>query len=151
MEHRRSYGGRAAGLVALAIVLVGCGDPDEPSTTPSVEAEAGAAPTVDSLTGVWLRDGHALFVSFTDDGRFAADPTRDSLDASPYGTGTYEIEGNTIRFVFDATAVCTMGDTSAWTVSQPEPNRLEVKVTEDGSGDCRWGLGDHRFVRIGDS
>jgi hypothetical protein len=124
---------------------------DEPSTRPSIEAGAGTAPTVDSLTGTWFREGHALFVSFTDDGRFAADPTRDALDASPYGAGTYEIEGNTIRFVFDATAVCTKGDESAWTVSQPEPNRLEVNVTEDGSGDCRWGVGEHRFVRLSDS
>lgn len=135
-------------------MLVGCGDADEPPAAPSAEASvgdaAGTAPTVDSLTGTWVRNGHPLFVSFTDDGRFAADPTRDLLDASPFGAGTYEIEGNTIRFVFDASAICTKGDTSEWTVSQPEPNRLEVNVIEDGNGDCKWGLGEHRFVRIGD-
>lgn len=140
-----------AGVISLAIALVGCGGADEPPTTPNVEDGAEAAPTVDSLTGVWLRNGHALFVSFTDDGRFAADPTRDSLDATPYGAGTYKIDGNTITFVFDATAICTEGDTSVWMVSQPEPDRLEVDVVEDGSGDCRFGSGDHRFVRIGDS
>lgn len=150
-SERRRHRRISAGVLGLAIMLVGCGETDEPPTSPSVQTGAGAAPTVESLTGVWLRDGHALFVSFTDNGRFAADPTRDALDASPFGAGTYEIEGNTLRFVFDATAVCTKGDTSAWTVSQPEPNRLEVNVTEDGSGDCRWGLGEHRFVRIGES
>lgn len=138
-------------MVALAIVLVGCGGIDEPRTTPSVEAGAGAAPTVDTLRGVWLRDGHSLFVSFSNEGRFAADPERDALDGTPFGAGTYEIDGNTIMFVFDNTEICTEGDTSVWTVRQPEPDRLEVTVTDDGSGDCRWGSGDHRFVRLGDS
>jgi hypothetical protein len=149
----------AAGVVGLAIVLVGCGGNDEPptrrsvqpSTTPSEDAGAGAPPTVDSLTGVWLRSGETLFISFTDDGRFAADPLRDSLDATPVGAGTYEIDGDTITFVFAATLICTEGDTSVWIASQPEPDRLEVEVIEDGSGDCSWGLGDHRFVRLGDS
>jgi hypothetical protein len=147
----RPHGRIAAGVVGLAIMLVGCGGTDEPPMTPSVEAGAGAAPTVDSLTGVWLRSGHALFVLFTRDGRFAADPVRDSLQASPYGAGTYEIDGNTITFVFAATPICTEGDTSVWVASQPEPDRLEVDVTEDGSGDCRWVLGEQRFIRIGDS
>jgi hypothetical protein len=147
---RRSHRRIAAGAVGLAIALVWCGGADEPSTTPSAEAGAGSAPTMDSLAGVWLRSPETLFVSFTDDGRFAADPLRDSLDATPAGAGTYEIDGNTITFTFADTPACTEGDTSVWIASQPESDRIEVEVTEDGSGDCTWGLGDHRFVRLDD-
>ncbi len=149
-KHRRI----AAGVVGLTIVLAGCGGTDEPSTSPSVEAGTVAAPTVDSLTGVWLRTGETLiglYVLFTDDGRFTADPQRGVLYGDPYAAGTYEIDGNTITFVFAETVICTEGDTSAWTASLPEPDKLEVDVTEDGSGSCSWGLGAQSFIRVGDS
>lgn len=149
----RSHRWIATGLVGLTIVLVGCGGTGELQSTPSLEAGAGAAPTVASLTGVWLDTRDSLYVLFTDDGRFSADPTRGYLHATAYASGTYEIDDNRITFVFAETEICTEGQTSTWTASHPEPGDLEVEVTDDhdGSGNCRWGLGGHSYIRVGDS
>jgi hypothetical protein len=152
MKRARAHRRIAAAVIGLAMMLVGCGGTDEPPITPSVEAGVGAALTVDSVSGVWFRaGGFPLYVLFAEDGRFTADPVRGFLYNTPYGAGTYEIEGNTIRFVFADTEVCTEGEPSAWTASHPEPDKLEVEVTDDGSGECVWGLGDQSFVRVGDS
>ena len=149
MNRRR---GRRLVALAAAVVLVACGGgTTEPTITASAEAGTGATPTVDRLEGVWLDAEANLFVLFTNGGRFAADPVRGFLYNTPYGAGSYKIEGNTITFVFANTEVCTKGETSTWTASLPEPDELVVEVTDDGSGNCNWGLGDHKLLRVGDS
>ena len=132
-------------------MLVACGGGTTDFTTASAQASVGLAPTIDRLAGVWLDTEELLYVVFTEEGRVAADPERGHLYFTPYFEGTYQIEGNTIAFTAVHTEICTEGDTSAWTASVSEPRKLEVEVIEDGTALCAWGLGDHEFIRVGDS
>jgi hypothetical protein len=141
---------RLVALVAVVAVSACGGGTTDPPITAGAQATAGAAPTVDRLEGVWLDSEGDLWVLFTNRGRFAADPVRGYLYNTPYGAGTYKIEGNTISFLFANTEVCKKGDASAWTANLPEPDELVVEVTDDGTH-CHWGLGDHKLTRVGDS
>lgn len=85
-------------------------------------------PTVDRLAGIWLMEGESLMLSFGSDGMFAFIP-----DGDVGGFGTYEVDGQTITFVYTGGRFCSGG--FEWNASLPGDGRLRA-VNVSSSSPC---------------
>jgi len=110
-------------------------------------------PTPDRLTGIWARvQGPDLqptqFVArFSSDGTFVFDNSGE-FDSFPPIVGTYVVQGDTIKFKNEQTAICPVGDRWAFRATLSRDGRLDIEVIEDGTGRCRHGVGtEWTFVR----
>ena len=90
--------GLVAAMAVLAAVIVVASRPASDSTDVDVPAVHGAAPTLETLQGIWLFDGGpdggetGMLMRFDPDGTFAID-AYGALDSAPATQGTFRIEG----------------------------------------------------------
>lgn len=85
-------------------------------------------PTVDRLAGIWLMEGGSLMLRFGSDGTFAFIP-----DGDVGGFGTYEVDGQTITFVYTGGRFCSGG--FEWNASLLGDGRLRA-VNVSSSSPC---------------
>jgi hypothetical protein len=83
-------------------------------------------PTVDRLAGIWLMEGESLMLSFGSDGMFAFIP-----DGDVGGFGTYEVDGQTITFVYTGGRFCSGG--FEWNASLLGDGRLRAMNVSSSS------------------
>jgi len=167
-RQRRRVGSRRAGvlgvvaaLAATAAVVSGLtaltGDGGA-GTPPSKEVIVGGlVPTASRLAGIWLLDGGttaspgegALLVRFSPDGTVVFD-SWGTLDTTPAVRGTYRLEGRVVSFRAGSQSIaCRAGDTWTWQAGLPEEGRLKAVIVEDGTDNCRTGLGTElTFTRV---
>lgn len=146
-----------AGLVAAAVFVgirtlrQGAEESPTPGTAPS--APIGAAPTVESLAGIWIvDDDNPLLGRFSMDGSFAFDNIG-TLDTDPAATGTYQIDGRIITFTNGKSRICPEGDRYAWRAGLTEAGRLHVfheEVVDDVADDCDL-VGEQTWTRVSPS
>jgi hypothetical protein len=112
-------------------------------------------PTPDRLAGIWARQEGPnlqptqLLIRFSRNGDVAYDDLG-LLDSTPAILGNYSVAGDTITFRAGPESVaCEDGDTWAFRASLTQDGQLNVEVTEDGTGNCRVGLGtEWVFARV---
>lgn len=162
IEDRRKRGRRAllAGAVAAAVVIPVVGviafrtlgadesAPPEIATPPSVGSDKtflkGAAPTSESLEGLWRVDNEQLLVRFTAPDRIAFDD-RGTIYSDPAVSGRYVVSGDLITFTVTGGYARCDGQTFEMRASLPEPGALRF-VPLSGFGNCateqddRWVL-----------
>jgi hypothetical protein len=125
--------------VAVAVVL---SRPDDARRTdvgdPPPDTVQGAAPTIDTLAGIWLNDNmragganDGLLMELNPDGTFAIDGYG-LLDSGPATQGTYEIRGGEIAFSVGRSARCPLGEAFSLRAGIPEDGRLHTVMTEPG-------------------
>lgn len=153
MEKRLVRLSAAAILMALATAACagGTGRGDNQPSEPQAEATAaeaaatieGLPPTKNRLAGIWLADEEVtpLLVRFSPDGTFAIDDGAGPLDTAPAGSGTYEVDGETIRFMNERSRVCNEGDRWTFQARLPEDGRLHTVITDDAADACSRGAG----------
>jgi hypothetical protein len=73
------------------------------------------APTAEDLLGIWLLEHGDTLLRFGADGTFVIN-NGEPLTTNPDRTGTYSIDGTTLRFVQEEKADCPAGSVDVWTV-----------------------------------
>ncbi len=125
-----------------------------PSTAPSGSESAaasptatveGSAPTAEALLGIWLLELGDTLMRLGADGTFVIN-NGEPLTVDPDRTGTYSIDGITLRFLQDAKADCPGGSVDVWTVGLLADGLLRGMIVESP---CPPGPGAHGdWVRI---
>jgi hypothetical protein len=111
---------------------------------PSATVE-GMAPMAEALLGIWLLQPGDTLLRFASDGTFAIN-NGEPLAVDPDRTGTYSIEGTTMRFLQEAKTDCPGGSVDVWTVGLLENGLLRGMIIESP---CPPGPGAHGvWVRI---
>jgi hypothetical protein len=131
--------GLVAALAVLAAVIVVASSP-KPDVPVDVGTDVqGAAPTLETLRGIWLFDGGpdggetGMLMRFDPDGTFAID-AYGSLDSAPATQGTFRIEGDLVRLEVDPSARCATGETFTFRTGLPDVGRLDTVMVEPGCG-----------------
>lgn len=143
-----------AGLVIAGVVLgiATLRGTDERPAAPPTQPEApgpdapaleGAPPTVERLVGVWVTESGGLMAQFTDEGRWIIDDGG-LLDTSPWGRGTYEVEGGTVTLESQRSGVRTCW---RWDAALPEDGRL-LTVTRDDPGCSTFAGREDSWIRV---
>jgi hypothetical protein len=135
----------ALGVAAVAIVVASRPEPVQ-SVVVGDRAVHGAAPTLETVRGIWLFDGGpdpgepGMLMRLAPDGRFAID-AYGTLDLSPATQGTFVIEGHHVDFEVGPSARCPKGDTFTLLMGVSGDGRLDTVMTEPGCGvaeGTRW-------------
>lgn len=118
--------GRCAQLALRVVDVVDLWIAHRPSAPTALD---GAA-----LTGYWTStDGfNALFVDLRRDGTFTIGNTGRIGDADAFAFGTYDIDGDAIRFTVDPSSNECVGETWTWEVAVPFDGLMEVDVQDNG-------------------
>jgi hypothetical protein len=130
----------AATLTAV-LALVACGGGGEDADTASgssVQTRAvrlpeveGVPPTPRSLArGTWSRIGERLFLRFNANGTFGFD--RAGFRDGPAISGTYELNGRTMRFATESTSGLCPGEKWTWKVGLTDDDVLHVVWVTEG-------------------
>jgi hypothetical protein len=142
--------------LVLVAALTGCAPvaSPTPSAMPSGSESAaasptatveGTAPTAEALLGIWLLQLGDTLMRLSADGTFVIN-NGEPLAVDPDRTGTYSIEGMTMRFVQEAKADCPGGSVDVWTVGLLEDGLLRGMIIESP---CPPGPGAHGdWVRV---
>jgi hypothetical protein len=116
---------------------------------------AGQPPTAERLAGIWawddggMLDQNRVVLRLSSDGTFVGDNSG-QLDTYPAMQGTYEISGDTVRFMPDNDSdACVAGNNWTWRVGIQPDGRMNIVSLEDGDGNCEIGLGTAwSFTRV---
>ena len=131
--------GLVAALAVLAAVIVVASTPEDRNRDVGFGDVRGAAPTLETLRGIWLFDGGpdggetGMLMRFDPDGTFAID-AYGSLDSTPATQGTFRIEGDLVRFEVEPSARCATGETFTFRTGLPDAGRLDTVMVEPGCG-----------------
>jgi hypothetical protein len=93
--------------------------------TSGTPAATTFAPSVPTVSGIWLREGSGQLLRFHPDGSYAIDDDGE-LGVDPDETGSYVIGGSMITFTSDGSTDCPSGETFRWDVA-----RDSVRLDED--------------------
>jgi hypothetical protein len=133
------------GLAAVVIVVASRTGQDQPIDVGD-RGVHGAAPTLETVQGIWLFDGGpdpgepGMLMRLAPDGTFAID-AYGSLDQSPATQGTFVIEGGDVDFEVGPSARCPNRETFTFLMGVSGDGRLETVMTEPGCGvpeGTRW-------------
>ncbi len=128
-----------AALGVVAAVIVVASRPEADPTDVGVPDVHGAAPTLETLSGIWLFDGgpdggeSGMLMRFGLDGRFAID-AYGALDTTPATRGTFRIDGDRVHFEVEPSARCAAGETFTFRMGSTDGGRLDTVMTEPGCG-----------------
>jgi hypothetical protein len=131
--------GLVAALAVIAAVIVVASSSDLDAPVDVGTDVQGAAPKLESLSGIWLFDGGpdggetGMLMRFDREGTFAID-AYGSLDSAPATRGTFRIDGDQVDFEVDPSARCPTGETFTLRVGVSADGRLDSVMTEPGCG-----------------
>ena len=134
--------GLVAALAVIAAVIVVASSPGPNGPIDIGTDVQGAAPTLETLSGIWLFDGGpdagetGMLMRFDPDGTFAID-AYGSLDSAPATRGTFGIDGDQVHFEVAPSARCPTGETFTLRVGVSADGRLDSVMTEPGCGVAR--------------
>ena len=135
----------ALGVAAIVFVVTSRAEPDRRVHVGDRRVH-GAAPTLETVRGIWLFDGGpdpgepGMLMRLAPDGTFAID-AYGSLDLSSATQGTFAIEGGHADFEVAPSARCPTGETFTFLMGVSGDGRLDTVMTEPGCGvpkGTRW-------------
>jgi hypothetical protein len=135
-------------LIAAVVIAVNARPAEEQTNVGDTSGPAvdGAAPTLETVRGIWLFDGGpdpgepGMLMRLAPDGSFAID-AYGSLDVSPATLGTFAIDGGHVDFEVGPSARCPNGETFTLLMGVSSDGRLDTVMTEPGCGvakGTRW-------------
>ena len=113
-------------------------------------------PAIQSIFGIWHREGSGQLLRFGIDGTYAVDDGG-VLTSDPDDTGTYEINGATISFTSAGSATCAAGDAQVWdgvtlaTVGLHEEDLLYTRLLGSTASESECSIhasGAQKWLRI---
>ena len=165
-QRRRVVRQRAGGYALLAVLVVAGAviaitavgrNEVEPASEPGEGVAVGAPLTVEALEGIWFEDRgtgrwpEPMMARFGPDGSFSLGG---GTAEDAWTSGTYELEGHTIRFTVSGGACAANGAVFTWVGGIVAEGRLETehRGTVDGGnsvGNCGIPIGEpYNFTRV---